>query len=450
MMHRDELLALLRQAVAGSQAGSTEAFLSGETLAVTRWNNNHIHQNLVRENHQVTIRVIDGQRVGLATTNQLDAASLAQAVSRALAHASLQRPNPEAPGMPQPKGPLPAATEAYHESTARCAPDERADGAGSVIVAAQQRGLDSAGTFATSVNTRAVVNSEGVAACHSGTKAYIRTIISDGDNTGYADRLAADVRTIDYGDLAAEALAKATLRRTVEDLPPGRHDTVFEAVALSDLLRFLGYLAFGGRAVLEGRSFMGPQRGQQVMSPLVTIWDDGLDQRGLMIPFDAEGTAKRKVTFIENGVVRDVVHDTASASKAGCESTGHAMPFGRWNAGPMPQNMLMATGSGSREGIIRSTRNGVLVTRFHYTHAPEPMRVVATGTTRDGTYLIRDGELVARLRNLRFTESMIDAFGRIDAVSDQARLARDWWSTFESWLPVVRIRDFTFTGATTF
>jgi len=451
MIGRTEMLSLLRDVTAMSPAEATEVYLSGEDLAVTRWNTNYIHQNLSRSNQTLTVRVIDGQRIGIATTNQLERETLAAAVNRALEHARLQKPHPDAPQLPPPTGrPQHEATGAYHEGTARFAPADRAAGAGVVIAAAQARKLQSAGTFATSVRETAVVNSLGAEAYHAGTKAYIRTIVNDGQTTGYADRLAADVGLLDYDDLAQEAVTKATLHHEARDLPPGQYSTVFEAVALSDLLRFLGYLAFSAKAVHEGRSFMGPERGNKVMSELVTIWDDGLDPRGLLTPFDAEGVPKQKVVFIERGVVRDVVHDSRTAQKDGRQSTGHATPFGRWNAGPMPANMLMATGAGSREEIIKSTADGVLVTRFHYTHAPEPMRVVATGTTRDGTFLIKDGELVARLRNLRFTDSMIDAFSRIDAVSGQARLARDWWSTFESWLPVVRINGFTFTGATTF
>ncbi len=110
----------------------------------------------------------------------------------------------------------------------------------------------------------------------------------------------------------------------------------------------------------------------------------------------------------------------------------------------------MAPGNTPADEILRTTRRSILVTRFHYTHAPEPMRVVATGTTRDGTFLIEDGRIVARLRNLRFTESMITALANCDAVSREVRLTRDWWSTFESVLPTVRLRNFTFTGATTF
>ena len=116
----------------------------------------------------------------------------------------------------------------------------------------------------------------------------------------------------------------------------------------------------------------------------------------------------------------------------------------------MPHNMFMARGDSSVEKMIKSTERGILVTRFHYTHCPEPMRVVATGTTRDGTFLIQDGEICARVRNLRFTESMLDAFSNVEAISRDSRIVKDWWSTFISVLPAVKIRDFNFTGSTTF
>lgn len=452
MNRQEELLDLLGRAVAASPAQATEIHLAAEDLAITRWNQNHIHQNLARQSISLTVRCLEDGRLGLASTSRLEPAAIAATIERAIAHARLQSSAGAAPELPPPGpgGPGQPVAGGYHESTAACQPAERAAAAGVVITAAEMRGLQSAGTFATSANETAVVNSLGLAVHHAGTKAFVRTIVSDGDTTGYADQLSADIRDLDYGQLAEEAVTKATLHQGGVDLPPGRYDTIFEPVALADLVRFLGYLSFGAKAVQEGRSFMGPMRGQQAMSEHVTIWDDGLDPRGLVRPFDAEGVAKQKVVMIDRGVVGDVVHDSATAAREGRASTGHATPHGRWLTGPLPYNMLMAPGTSSRDEMIAATGRGVLVTRFHYTHAPEPVRVVATGTTRDGTFLIEDGEIVARLRNLRFTESMIDAMARVDLVSRQARLARDWWSTFESWLPAVRVRDFTFSGATTF
>jgi predicted Zn-dependent protease len=455
MIGRDEATRLLEMALEASGAGQTEAVLDVEDLAYTRWNENFIHQNLSRRTRTLTVRVIDGRRMGLAATNALDAEGIRDCARRALAYARLQPPREDLAGLAHPEdGAAHTVTMAAGGSipaTAQVTAADRADACGEIIGAARRRGLPSAGTFSTATLEKAIANSHGLRAYHPSTKSFLRTIVTaPGDITGYSDRLARDVRELDFSAVAEEAIRKATAFSESRDLPAGKYDTVFEPVAFSDLIRFLGMLAFGAKAVQEGRSFMGPDRGRKVMDEKVTIWDDGLDPQGLVTPFDAEGVGKKKVVFVERGVVRDVVYDTATAAKDGVASTGHATPHGRWMRGPMPHNMFMAPGDVSAEDILRTTRRGLLVTRFHYTHAPEPMRVVATGTTRDGTFLIEDGQIVARLRNLRFTESMITALANCDAVSREVRPTRDWWSTFESVLPTVRLRDFTFTGATTF
>jgi predicted Zn-dependent protease len=95
---------------------------------------------------------------------------------------------------------------------------------------------------------------------------------------------------------------------------------------------------------------------------------------------------------------------------------------------------------------VAGVEHGVLVTRFHYTHCPEPQRLVATGTTRDGTYLISEGQIVGALRNLRFTHSVLDAFSGIEALSDTPELHRDWWGSAAHHVPAMRIRGFQFSG----
>jgi predicted Zn-dependent protease len=87
--------------------------------------------------------------------------------------------------------------------------------------------------------------------------------------------------------------------------------------------------------------------------------------------------------------------------------------------------LIIAPGQSSIEEMIRNTKRGVYVTRFHYTHCPEPMQVIATGTTRDGTFLIENGEIVARLKNLRYTDSMIRVFANVDSLSKQQYLVKD-------------------------
>ena len=80
-----------------------------------------------------------------------------------------------------------------------------------------------------------------------------------------------------YKRQAKEAVERATMFNDPVDLPPGRYDTIFLEYALSDLIRFLGYVAFGAAAKQRGTSFMATSMGQKAMGDNITIWDDGLD-----------------------------------------------------------------------------------------------------------------------------------------------------------------------------
>jgi predicted Zn-dependent protease len=114
----------------------------------------------------------------------------------------------------------------------------------------------------------------------------------------------------------------------------------------------------------------------------------------------------------------------------------------------------MAGGDGNRQEMIESTRRGLLVTRFHYTHCPDPKRVVMTGTTRDGTFLIENGEIVGAVKNLRLTQSVPELFGEIELLG-APRLCRDWWCSngmgnLSYVCPPIKVRRAVFTSGTRF
>lgn len=448
MIGKEDALKVLEKVVSFAKGFELEASLSVEDLSLTRFYGNHIHQNLRRQDHILTVRAVKSRKAGVSQVNLLDDGSLRWAVTSALENAELAGEESDFRGLPKPR-PL-AEISSYVPATAGMKPADRASACGVVISLAKSKGLEAAGSFATGTHEIAVASTAGVRAYHGSTEGFFRTIVQSGANTGYADRLTKDVREIDFDQVAREATDKATLYPNAKDLPPGRYDTIFLEYALADLVRFLGLYSFGAEAKQQGRSFMADKMGRKVMGDNITIWDDGLDVRGLDVPFDLEGMPKKKVVFIDKGVASGVVYDTRTAVKDGVETTGHAGGQMRGYYGLVPSNMFMAEGHESLEEMIASTKKGLLVTRFHYTHCPDPSNVVATGTTRDGTFLIEDGHLVARVKNLRFTESMVEAFGRVESISKSSRLTRDWWSTFSSVLPAVKIKDFTFTGATAF
>jgi len=226
---------------------------------------------------------------------------------------------------------------------------------------------------------------------------------------------------------------------------------VFEELAVAEVLRFMSLTGLTGQTIKDGRSFMKDRFGEQVTGPRFSLWDDGLDDRTLAIPFDVEGTAKKRVPLVERGVAQGVVYDRQSAKWFDTRSTGHAADPRRYGVGGHAGNLTMAGGEAKREQLIRSVTRGVLITRFHYTNTPDPKRATMTGTTRDGTFLIEDGRITRALANVRYTMSALDLFSGIDLLGPQ-RLARDWWSSngmgsIVCLCPPIKVSRATFTGS---
>ncbi|HHW98920.1 MAG TPA: TldD/PmbA family protein [Firmicutes bacterium] len=445
MFDKEGLVQVAHRALSYSQAEQTQVSVIAESLDLTRFNNNEVHQSLSRDNFTLVVKVIDKNRIGVASTNKITAKAIEAAVDQARFFASLQLPNEDLADLPPPR-PIPP-TPALDRSAVVTTPEQRAALAERTIEIARGANLTSSGTISFGFEQQFILNSQGVEAYHETASGFYRTIMNNGDITGYADRIIKDYATFQVEPVANEAKQKAILFDQSIDITPGEYVTIFEPVAVADLLRFLAYTSFGAAAKQEGRSFMATQMGQQVMSPSISIWDDALDPECIIQPFDIEGVPKQKVQLIDRGVAAGVVYDAQTAHRENRLSTGHA---GSSYFGATPRHMLMATGDMPLEEMIRTTKRGILVTRFHYTHCPDPMRVVATGTTRDGTFLIEDGQIVARLKNLRFTDSVLTAFSRVSGISPDRRLARDWWSSYVSVLPAIRVDGFHFTGATTF
>ena len=185
----------------------------------------------------------------------------------------------------------------------------------------------------------------------------------------------------------------------------------------------------------------------------VTIYDDGLDPGGLQVPFDFEGLPKQKVTFFENGVAKGVTYDSFTAKREGKESTGHGL-IAPNTEGPVPVNLFMEGGRSSLEELITSVRKGIYVTRFHYTNVVEPMKAVITGMTRNGTFLIEEGEMKNPIKNLRFTESVLKALSRVSAISKDRRVCSEGTGYSRRFVtatvaPAIKVDGFYFSGAST-
>jgi predicted Zn-dependent protease len=429
-------------------AGATEAevLVISEDAALTRFANSEIHQNVAETNVNVSLRFVAGRRIAVAGSGRTDEDGLRALVTRAAAIARTCEELEDWCGLPAPSGsgPIAGLAAAYSSATADASPEFRAEGARAVIAAADAAGVLAYGSFATSLEGIAVANSAGIRAAQERTTSQLLTVhMSPDGGTGYAEAAATDASTIDAGGIGREAAAKARATEHAVSLPPGDYPVVLEEYAVVDITDMLGYLGFSALAVQEGRSFAEP--GRRIGSDLVTIVDDGADPAGLPMAFDYEGVAKQRVVLVEKGVCRDVVYDAQTGARAGQRSTGHGLPAP--NAyGPFPLNMVMSAGDASRDDLLAGLDRGLLVTRFHYTNPVHPKLAIVTGMTRDGTFLVEGGKIVGPVRNLRFTQSYLDALAGVAAVGRERKTLRGFLGG--AVVPALRIESWTFTGAT--
>jgi predicted Zn-dependent protease len=441
-----DALALAERVLAHAEregASEAEALVMSEDAALTRFANSQIHQNVAETNVSINLRFVAGKRVGVASSGRTDDEGLRRLAANAAAIARVVEALEDWAGLPEPT-PIEDVPAAFARATAEASPELRADGVRAVIAAADAAGVTAYGSFSTGTDTTAVANSKGIRASGTRTVAQLLTVSMGPDGgSGYAEQAAVDATVIDASALGREASDKARATANAVAIDAGDYPVVLEEYAVVDLLDMLGYLGFSALAVQEGRSFV--EIGRKIGSDLVSIVDDARDPTGLPMGFDYEGVAKQRVTLLDVGVCRGVVYDSQTAARDGVSSTGHGLPAPN-PYGPFPLNQVMAAGTSSREELIGDLERGLLVTRFHYTNPVHPKLAIVTGMTRDGTFLVEGGRIVGPVKNLRYTQSYLDAMAGTVAVARERKTLKGFLGGVV--VPAVRLESWSFTGTT--
>ena len=427
----------------GVDAALVLAFHSAGGL--TRFASSQIHQNTWREAVSIQIMaVVDGNRVGVAGGSSLEPDAVRATLQQAKAIAQVTPPNPEFPGLADPAA-YPDA-QLWDDATAATTPADRADGVARALEEFPKN-VDAAGYIETTANEVFIAGSTGLRAYSTSTQAGCSVMAIAENSSGFAESVERKLSSLDVPALAERAVRKAELGRDPQPVEPGAYTVILEPAATSTLLQFLAFLGFGGKAFLEGRSFMTGKIGQKIMNDNVTIVDDPTAPDALGLPFDFEGTPSSRIVLIDKGVAKDVVWDRTTAKKAGRASTGHGLPPPN-TMGPLPLNLRMEPGNQSLEQLVAGTERGLLVTRFHYSNVVSEKETVLTGMTRDGTFAIEDGKIARGVKNLRFTQNAVEALRNVEGVGDTTETSTELFFG-GSRAPAIKVRDFKFSSSTT-
>ncbi|HEX9716386.1 MAG TPA: TldD/PmbA family protein, partial [Actinomycetota bacterium] len=395
-----------------------------------------------REDTGIRVRVVKDARVGVASSNDFSPGGARRAAESAREMAEVVAPDPVFPGLAPPL-PVPER-DGFDEPTASASPEERAEGV-AALVGRCGRGFRAAGALETVASEIAVANTEGQFCWAPSTQASLTTVVTGGEGgSGFSEAFEEKLADLDPEDIGRRAAGKAVDSQNPRDVDPGRFTVVLEPPAVSTLVGFLAWIGFGGRSLVEGRSCFSGKEGQQVAAPSVTIYDDATSPLTLGVPFDFEGTPRRRVDLVTDGVFRDGVYDRRTAKQAGRQTTGHALPPPSPD-GPLPLNLFMGSGDATLDEMIASTERGLLVTRFHYSNVVHPVESVITGMTRDGTFLIEGGEVAHPVKNLRFTQSILGALQSVSMIGRGSQLASEFFFS-ASRVPALKVDSFQFTG----
>ena len=434
-----ELKRFVDRLLEASPAQQTEVLVTEWDSALTRFANNGIHQNVAERDVSVRVRVVKDGKTGVASINQLSETAAQDVLRRAIAIADLQ-PKGELVPMPGPAKSQPV--EAWSDATASATPEERADFVEAICAKAGRAGLKAFGAFSTGAEQLAIANSLGVFHHHRSTEATINTVVMGEAGSGYADRSAIDVRELDKDSLADEVIDKAQRNQNAQPVEPGDYEVVLEEYAVAEMLEFLSFIGFGALAAQEERSFM--RLGERITGENIDIWDDGLDPTGAPMSFDFEGVPKQKVQLINHGVASGLVYDMQTAQRAGRQSTGHGLPAPNTD-GPFAVNLFMAPGSTPKPELTTDIKRGIWVTRFWYVRVVQPKASIITGMTREGTFLIENGKITRPVKDLRFTQSILEALNSTLAISQSTKLQISEYLG-ASRVPALRLKAFTFTS----
>ncbi len=445
MLGQEMLLEKATELVGRSSADETQVLIHAGDSQLTRFAENTIHQNVAISNVRVQVQMTLGRRVGLATTNSLDADRLTELLVQVHTITENSPVDPNWVSLPGPQ--RYRSVDCVDESIAAATPHDRAESIRHVVLAAEAKNCQCAGAYSTNVGELAIANSHGLAAYHAATDADFNTVVTCEDGSGAAHRMSNSLADVDVQALGEKAILTCLDSRKPQPVEAGNYRVILMPEAVGALVAYLAYMGLGAKAVAEERSFICGKMGAKITGDAITLRDDGLDPAGMPMPFDFEGVAKAPVTLIEKGVARGVVYDTRTAAELHKTSTGHATGAGS-TSGPLPMNLFMDVGEETLEQMIAGCETGLLINRFHYVNVAERMSTQVTGMTRDGVFWIEGGRVCEPVRNLRFTQSILEALTGIESIGRTRKLVSGLIGC--CCVPPLRLSSFRFTGTTGF
>ena len=447
MYPREDVKAISDKLIDMAKADAVEVDFSGGERSATRFANSTITANMIQFDQQVTVAIHRDNRSGSGTTRQFDDASLRQAVEDARTALEQARENPDAQPLvegPQEYIPVDAALP----SGVNFGAAERAKMARQSIDVADKLGVVGSGYIPKVYLTTCGANSKGLFAYYQYAEAgFILTCRTpDASGSGWAGITGVkDTSLIDAEQLTRTAAQKALRSRRARALEPGRYTVILEPRANA---RFLSLVAglFSARSAenaftrtyVSGKEPGTTRVGEKLFSDAITIKSDVGNPILRQSPIGIDGLAARPIAWVRKGVLENLAYDRQWAARQKKPATPT----------PVSSNLVMEGTDLTLEQMIGSTRRGLLVTFFWYIRGVDQATLLNTGMTRDGLFLIENGEIAGPVQNFRWNMSPIVGYNNVTAIGTPVPIhtGESYDGPGTALVPPIRIEDFLMTS----
>jgi len=261
-----------------------------------------------------------------------------------------------------------------------------------------------------------------------------------------------DFADVDVGAILADLTRRLEWAKRRVELPAGRYETLLPPAAVADLLIYL-YWSAGAKDALDGRTVFskpggGTRVGERLSGLPLTLRSDPTPAAapGLSsAPFVIAHASTRRSSVFDNGLALQPTDWISGGELAALVQTRHSAGRSGLAVTPMIGNLMLdGGGSASLDEMIGRTGHGLLLTCLWYIREVDPQTLLLTGLTRDGTYLVENGEVTAAVNNFRFNESPVSMLARVTEVGATGpALSREWGDYFtRTAMPPVRVDGF--------
>ncbi|MGP4001923.1 metallopeptidase TldD-related protein [Streptomyces sp. 8N706] len=271
----------------------------------------------------------------------------------------------------------------------------------------------------------------------------------DRTRSAWAGRATRDFRDVDPSAMDAELARRLAWAERRVERPAGRYETLLPPTAVADLLIYQQWSATARDAV-EGRTVFskpagGTRLGEKLSELPLTLRSDPYEPGLETAPFVLAHASGDDASVFDNGLPLEPTEWLREGELNRLITTRHTSRLTGMPVAPAVDNLILdADGGSSLEEMVAGTRSGLLLTCLWYIREVDPSTLLLTGLTRDGVYLVENGEVVGEVNNFRFNESPVGLLSRAtEAGRTERTLPREWGDWFtRAAMPALRIPDF--------